>query len=111
MTLILLISLPESYDNLVTTLMWGKETLEFEEITGALLSFNQRKKSSDGSSQVNGLWPKVIKSVGETSLGVSRVETNLDLNLREGRIFNVTSVGKGAHKMRMSKMEEREHIK
>ena len=110
MTLILLISLPESYDNLVTTLMWGKETLEFE-ITGALLSFNQRKKSNEGSSQVNGLWPKVIKSVGETSLEVSRVETNLDLNLGEGRIFNVTSAGKGAHKMRMSKMEEREHIK
>ena len=50
MTLILLNSLPESYDNLVTTLMWGKETLELEEITGALLSFNQRKKAYDGSS-------------------------------------------------------------
>ena len=51
MALILLNSLPESYDNLVTTLMWGKETLELEEITGALLSFNQMKKVSDGSSQ------------------------------------------------------------
>ena len=50
MTLILLNSLPESYDNLVTTLMWGKKTLELEEITGALLSFNQRKKASDRSS-------------------------------------------------------------
>ena len=50
MALILLNSLPESYNNLVTTLMWGKETLELEEITHALLSFNQRKKSSDGSS-------------------------------------------------------------
>ena len=51
MALILLNSLPESYEKPVTTLMWGKETLEFEEITGALLSFNQRKKASDGSSQ------------------------------------------------------------
>ena len=50
MTLILLTSLLESYENLVTTLMWGKETLEFEEITGVLLSFNKRMKSSDGSS-------------------------------------------------------------
>ena len=58
MTLILLNSLPESYDNLVTTLMWGKETLEFEEITGALLFFNQRKKGSDGSSQGEGLVAK-----------------------------------------------------
>ena len=32
MALILLNSLPESYDNLVTTLVWGKETLELEEI-------------------------------------------------------------------------------
>ena len=35
MVLILLNSLPESYDNLVTNLMWGKETLELEEIMGA----------------------------------------------------------------------------
>ena len=40
MTLILLNYLLRSYDNLVTTLMWGKETLELEEITSALLSFN-----------------------------------------------------------------------
>ena len=51
MVLILVNSLLESYDNLVTTLLWGKETLELEEITSALLSFNQRKKGSDGSSQ------------------------------------------------------------
>ena len=31
--------------------MWGEETLELEEITVALLSFNQRKKAGDGSSQ------------------------------------------------------------
>ena len=55
MALILLNSLPESYDNLVTTLMWGKETLELEQITGALLSFNQKKKANDGSSQGEGL--------------------------------------------------------
>ena len=58
MALILLNSLPKSYDNLVTTLMWGKETLELEEITSALLSFNQRKKASDGSSQGKGLLAK-----------------------------------------------------
>ena len=48
--LMLLNSLPESYDNLVTTLMWGKETLELEENTGVLLAFNRRRKASDGSS-------------------------------------------------------------
>ena len=38
MALILFNSLLESYDNLITTLLWGKETLELEEITCALLS-------------------------------------------------------------------------
>ncbi|KAJ9678254.1 hypothetical protein PVL29_022989 [Vitis rotundifolia] len=29
-----------TYENLVTTLMWGKETLDLEEITIVLLEFN-----------------------------------------------------------------------
>ncbi|KAJ6944918.1 hypothetical protein NC651_001151 [Populus alba x Populus x berolinensis] len=39
------------YGNLVTTLMWGKETLVLEETISALLSFNLRKKTGDGNSQ------------------------------------------------------------
>ena len=48
----LLNSLPASstYENLVTTLMWGKETLDLEEITSVLLGFNQMKKANDESS-------------------------------------------------------------
>ena len=34
---------------------------------------------------------RVIKSVGETSLEVSQVETDLDLNQGKGRIFSVIS--------------------
>ena len=95
MTLILVNSLPESYDNLVTTLMRGKETLELEEITGALLAFNQWKRMPMmGIHMVKGLWLSVIRSVGETSLRISRVETNLNLNRGEGRIFSFTSAGK-----------------
>ena len=50
--LMLLNSLPASfmYENLVTTLMWGKETLDLKEITSILLEFNQRKKANDESS-------------------------------------------------------------
>ena len=33
-------------------------------------------------------------SMGETSLKVSRVKTNLHPNRGEGRVFNVTSAGK-----------------
>ena len=35
------------HENLVTTLMWNKETLDLKEITSALLIFHQRKKASD----------------------------------------------------------------
>jgi hypothetical protein len=51
--LMLLNSLPTSstYENLVTTLTWGKETLELEDVTGALLAFHQRKKNIDENSQ------------------------------------------------------------
>jgi hypothetical protein len=40
--LMLLNSLPTSstYENLVTNLTWGKETLELEDVTGALLAFH-----------------------------------------------------------------------
>ena len=50
MTLILLNPLLDSYDNLVTTLMWGKETLQLKEVISALLAFNQRRKTTNGSS-------------------------------------------------------------
>jgi hypothetical protein len=51
--LMLLNSLPTSstYENLVTTLTWGKETLELEDVTRALLAFHQRKKNIDENSQ------------------------------------------------------------
>jgi len=50
--LMLLNSLPTSttYENLVTTLTWGKESLELEDVTGVPLAFHQRKKVSDESS-------------------------------------------------------------
>ena len=47
-----------------------------------------------GVHRVKGLWLRVIRSVGGTSLGVSRVETNLDPNRGEGRMFSVTSARK-----------------
>jgi hypothetical protein len=51
--LMLLNSLPTSstYENLITTLTWGKKALELEDVTGALLTFHQRKKNIDENSQ------------------------------------------------------------
>ena len=34
--LLLLYSLPSGYDGLITTLIYGKESLEYEEVVGAL---------------------------------------------------------------------------
>ena len=56
--LLLLASLPTSFDHLVTTLMYGKETIVLEEVTSALLSHIKMKQDSDGS-QADGL---LIKS-------------------------------------------------
>ena len=41
---ILLCSLPPSYEHLISTLTYGKETVELEDITAALLSYDMRKK-------------------------------------------------------------------
>jgi hypothetical protein len=42
--ILLLASLFPSYDHLVTTLLYGKETLAFEEVTGSLLSHETWRK-------------------------------------------------------------------
>lgn len=44
-TLILLTSLPSSYDNLVTTILYGKATVKMEEVVPALLSQDKRRRS------------------------------------------------------------------
>ncbi|CAA0833091.1 Thioredoxin H2 [Striga hermonthica] len=57
--MILLCSLPPSYEHMVTTLTYGKETIKTEEITSALLAHNQRKqKSGESSSQSDSLYVK-----------------------------------------------------
>lgn len=45
--LLLLVSLPASFDNIVTTLLYGKETLTFDEVVAALL-MNETRRSSNG---------------------------------------------------------------
>ena len=56
--LLLLTSLPTSFDHLVTTLMYGKETIVLEKVTSALLSHIKMKQDGDGS-QADGL---IVKS-------------------------------------------------
>ena len=47
--LLLLASHPTSFDYLVTTLMYRKETIVLEEVTSALLSHIKMKQNGDGS--------------------------------------------------------------
>ncbi|KAE8657094.1 hypothetical protein F3Y22_tig00116997pilonHSYRG00993 [Hibiscus syriacus] len=56
--MILLCSLPPSYEHMVTTLTYGKETINVEEITAALLAYNQRKQNAGENSQADSLYVK-----------------------------------------------------
>ena len=46
MAIILLFSLPGSYEHLVTTLTYGKEDVKVDEIVTALLGHEQRRKNN-----------------------------------------------------------------
>jgi hypothetical protein len=46
MAIVLLCSLPDSYDHLVTTLTYGKEKVQVDDVVAALLSHEQRRKNN-----------------------------------------------------------------
>ncbi|GMJ10713.1 hypothetical protein HRI_004740500 [Hibiscus trionum] len=56
--MVLLYSLPSSYEHMVTTLTYGKETIKVEEIIAALLAHNQRMQNTCESSHDDGLYVK-----------------------------------------------------
>ena len=49
--ILLLASLPSSFENLMTTLLYGNDTLNFEQVSGSLLSDNKTTKVSSNESQ------------------------------------------------------------
>ena len=65
-----LTSLLTSFDHLVTMLMYGNETLEFEEMTSALLSHSKMKKDDDedDDSQPDGLVVDLESNRGRSRL-------------------------------------------
>jgi hypothetical protein len=100
--LMLLNSLPTSstYENLVTILTWGKETLELEDITGALLAFHQRKKNIDENSQ--GKW-LVVKGNYEHGRSNNRDDLkgkNSRSKSRRRKDINCYKCGKKGHMKR-----------
>ena len=63
--LILLSSLSESYDHIVTTMLYDKKTLILEEVMSTLLSNEIRKKSNQEKQKESGLVVTVRKGRGE----------------------------------------------
>jgi hypothetical protein len=62
--MMLLTSLSASYEHLVTTLLYGKETLELEEVSGTLLNHYQRKHKDSAKSSSEGLVVKGYQNRG-----------------------------------------------
>ena len=69
--LILLSSLPESFDHIVTTMLYGKETLILEEVTSTLLSNEIRKRLNQEEQTGSGLVVIGRKGRGEGRKGPS----------------------------------------
>jgi hypothetical protein len=97
--LMLLNSLPTSptYENLVTTLTWGKESLELEDVTGALLAFHQRKKASDDNSQGEGLIVKGNQERGRSRNKSGPNGKNFLSKSRKRKDINCYKCGKKGH--------------
>ena len=49
--ILLLASLPSSYENMMTTLLYGNDTLKFKQVSGSLLSYNKTNKVANNESQ------------------------------------------------------------
>jgi len=69
--LILLSSLPQSYNHIVITMLYGKETLILEEVTSTLLSNEIRKRSNQEKQKGSGLVVTGSKGKGERKKGPS----------------------------------------
>ena len=86
------LSTSPTYENLVTTLTRGKETLELEDVTGALLPSHQRKKNINENSKGEELVIRVTMSVEEAVIRVIRKARILGQSPRGGRTSIVISV-------------------
>ena len=101
--MMLLTSLPAFYEHLVTTLLYDKETLELEEVSGALLDHNQRKHKNSAESSGEGLVVKGYQDHG-------RKKDKDDKSVR-GRSKSKTKTvkcykcQKKGHQARLSRME------
>ena len=64
--LLLLTSLPPSYEHLVTTIIYEKETLDMQEVTGTLISNEIRRRPSPNEDSGEGLMVSSSKGRGRS---------------------------------------------
>uniref|UniRef100_A0A2N9HBW1 Integrase catalytic domain-containing protein n=1 Tax=Fagus sylvatica TaxID=28930 RepID=A0A2N9HBW1_FAGSY len=96
--MMLLTSLPASYEHLVTTLLYGKETLELEEVLGALLDHYQRKHKDSAESSGEGLVVKGYQDRGrkkdkddKSARGRSKSKSKTQTSESDGDMLSVSS--------------------
>ncbi|GJZ60970.1 retrotransposon protein, putative, ty1-copia subclass [Tanacetum coccineum] len=79
--LMLLTSLPSSYDNFVETLFYGRESLTLEDVLFTSLNSPRVKKETDGKGYGDGLYGNYVYSLdgwaesGEASVGIQEKES------------------------------------
>ena len=84
--------------------MWGKETLELEEITSVLLGFNQRKKANDENSLGEGL---VARSNQECERNKFRSESSNNKSRSKSRKRKDIQCYKGGKRGHMKRVVQR----
>uniref|UniRef100_A0A2N9FQZ7 Integrase catalytic domain-containing protein n=1 Tax=Fagus sylvatica TaxID=28930 RepID=A0A2N9FQZ7_FAGSY len=92
--MMLLTSLPASYEHLVTTLLYGKETLELEEVSGALLDHYQRKHKDSAESSGEGLVGHMKRDCPEWNKGKEESSTSVNVvadSESDGDMLSVSS--------------------
>ncbi|KAE8673805.1 hypothetical protein F3Y22_tig00111772pilonHSYRG00229 [Hibiscus syriacus] len=90
--MIMLYSLPPSYEHMVTTLTYGKETINVEEITAALLAQNQQKQNAGENSQADSLYVKGNRDRGWKPEKTGSVNSG-SVYLGDDRCCNIIGIG------------------
>ena len=72
--MILLSSLPQSYDHIVTTMLYGKKTLILKEVTSTLLSNEIRKRPNQEEQEGLGWWSREGKKGEKEKKGLGSLK-------------------------------------
>ncbi|MCI08624.1 retrovirus-related pol polyprotein from transposon TNT 1-94, partial [Trifolium medium] len=97
-TIILLCSLPGSYNHLVTTLTYGKDSITLTSITSALLSHCQRRQNAEGGSQGEGLYVQggLDRGRNKGKAGSGKKRSNIRTRKQQSvTTTNTSSIGRG----------------